>query len=118
MVGVIVDTCCTCLPVLHAVHVSIQGTVHVYLCSGENFLPNSFVTCQPHPSASRVVTAVVMESESPAWEHHCSVLVPSSFLELGMAQLEFQVWSLPPSSNQDLPRGRTATQVEIFAVCD
>ena len=96
--------------------VLIQCTV--CFCSGENFLPNSFVTCQPHSSASKVVTAVVMESVSPAWEHQCSVHVPSSFLESSMAELEFQVWSLPPSSNQDHPQGRTAACITVFVVCE
>ena len=79
----------------------------VCFCSRENFLPNSFVTCQPHPSASKVVTDVVMECASPSWEHQCSVHVPNSFLESGVAELEFQVWSLPPTSNQDHLQGRT-----------
>lgn len=79
--------------------------IRVDLCSGEDFLPSSFVICQPHPSVSRIVTAVAVECVRPVWEHQCSVRVPSSFLESGMSVLEFEVWSLSPLSKEDQPQG-------------
>ena len=72
------------------------------LRSDHHSLPRAYVTCHPHPSVPKLTTPISVETTDPHWEYPCVTHVPSSFLETGLCELEFQVWSLP-----SLPSGTT-----------
>ena len=79
--------------------------------------PRAYVTCHPHPSVDKITTHTCLETTRPHWEYHCLTNIPGSFMDSGLCELEFQVWSLSPEDTlQDQISGLLETIIKDLHV--